>query len=136
MGWLAKVKNLGRLAFFAGDNWITILGVVLTTGAGFTMVWFWFLELASPRTVHPYVGIVLFMVLPLVFVVGLLLIPAGILLRRRRLTRDGLLPRVAPEIDLSAPWTRKVLLLVVGIYLFSPAIMDWWIDATGAWYRP
>ena len=20
--------------------------------------------------------------------------------------------------------------------LFSPAIMDWWIDATGAWYRP
>jgi hypothetical protein len=31
---------------------------------------------------------------------------------------------------------RLVLLLVVGIYLFSPAIMDWWIDATGAWYRP
>ena len=29
-----------------------------------------------------------------------------------------------------------VLLLVVGIYLFSPAIMDWWIDADGAWYRP
>ena len=25
---------------------------------------------------------------------------------------------------------RLVLLLVVGIYLFSPAIMDWWIDAT------
>jgi hypothetical protein len=23
---------------------------------------------------------------------------------------------------------RLVLLLVVGIYLFSPAIMDWWID--------
>ncbi|WP_459206769.1 hypothetical protein ACSMEV_00125 [Pseudomonas sp. MLB6B] len=31
---------------------------------------------------------------------------------------------------------RLVLLLVVGIYLFSPAIMDWWIDPTGAWYRP
>ncbi|MCS5515633.1 hypothetical protein NWF32_11105 [Pseudomonas qingdaonensis] len=29
-----------------------------------------------------------------------------------------------------------VLLLVVGIYLFSPAIMDWWIEPTGAWYRP
>lgn len=25
---------------------------------------------------------------------------------------------------------RLVLLLVVGIYLFSPAIMDWWIDPT------
>ena len=31
---------------------------------------------------------------------------------------------------------RLVLLLAVGIYLFSPAIMHWWIDATGAWYRP
>ena len=28
---------------------------------------------------------------------------------------------------------RLVLLLVVGIYLFSPAIMDWWIDPNGAW---
>ncbi|MBQ1557757.1 MAG: hypothetical protein IIZ69_06230 [Pseudomonas sp.] len=31
---------------------------------------------------------------------------------------------------------RLVLILVVGIYLFSPAIMDWWIDPNGAWYRP
>ncbi len=31
---------------------------------------------------------------------------------------------------------RRVLILVVGIYLFSPAIMDWWIDTNGAWYRP
>lgn len=31
---------------------------------------------------------------------------------------------------------RLVLLLVVGIYLFSPAIMDWWIEPSGAWYRP
>ncbi|MCC0236629.1 hypothetical protein, partial [Pseudomonas aeruginosa] len=23
-----------------------------------------------------------------------------------------------------------------GCYLFSPAIMDWWIDPNGAWYRP
>lgn len=31
---------------------------------------------------------------------------------------------------------RLVLILVVGIYLFSPAIMDWWIASDGAWYRP
>jgi hypothetical protein len=31
---------------------------------------------------------------------------------------------------------RLVLLLVVGIYLFSPAIMDWWIYANDDWYRP
>ena len=31
---------------------------------------------------------------------------------------------------------RLVLVLVIGIYLFSPAIMDWWIEPQGAWYRP
>ena len=31
---------------------------------------------------------------------------------------------------------RLVLILVVGIYLFSPAIMEWWTLADRAWYRP
>jgi len=31
---------------------------------------------------------------------------------------------------------RLVLILVVGIYLFSPAIMDWWTAAHNVWYRP
>jgi hypothetical protein len=112
MGWLEKSRNLGRLAFSASDNWITILGIVLTTGAGFTQVWSWFLEFASPHTVHPYVGIVLFMLLPMVFVLGLLLIPAGILLRRRKLRKAGHLPVDNPKIDLASPHIRKVLVFV------------------------
>jgi len=40
-----------------------------------------------------------------------------------------------PE-DVSMYIYRLVLLLVIGIYLFSPAIMDWWIEPMGAWYRP
>lgn len=31
---------------------------------------------------------------------------------------------------------RLVLILVVGMYLFSPAIMDWWTAADSTWYRP
>lgn len=31
---------------------------------------------------------------------------------------------------------RLVLILVVGIYLFSPAIMEWWTAADSVWYRP
>lgn len=31
---------------------------------------------------------------------------------------------------------RLVLILVVGIYLFSPAIMEWWTAAGSVWYRP
>ncbi|SDT92279.1 hypothetical protein SAMN05216296_0599 [Pseudomonas pohangensis] len=31
---------------------------------------------------------------------------------------------------------RLVLLLAVGIYLFSPAIVDWWASIGSVWYRP
>src|SRR5690606_33964209 len=31
---------------------------------------------------------------------------------------------------------RLGLALLVGIYLFSPIMMDWWLDGGGAWYRP
>ena len=31
---------------------------------------------------------------------------------------------------------RLVLLLAVGIYLFSPAIMAWWATPESAWYWP
>lgn len=31
---------------------------------------------------------------------------------------------------------RLILLLLVGIYLFSPAIMDWWMAVDSSWYRP
>lgn len=31
---------------------------------------------------------------------------------------------------------RLVFLLILAIYVFSPVIMDWWIDPGSSWYRP
>ncbi|ARU58594.1 membrane protein [Oleiphilus messinensis] len=31
---------------------------------------------------------------------------------------------------------RLVFLLILSIYVFSPVIMDWWIDPGSSWYRP
>ena len=31
---------------------------------------------------------------------------------------------------------RIALLIVAGLYLFSPAIIDWWSEGGRAWYRP
>jgi hypothetical protein len=118
-----RLRGYGREAFFAGNNWITILGVVITTGAGFTLVWSWFLEFANPHAVHPYVGIVLFMLLPMAFVAGLVLIPVGILLRLRKLRRQGETPAEWPKIDLASPRLRKVLLFVVGATLVNILLM-------------
>ena len=119
----SRLKNLGRLAFFSGDNWITILGIVLTTGSAFTLVWSWFLEFANPHAVHPYVGIILFMILPMVFAVGLALIPLGILLRRRKLSKQGHLPAVLPSIDFTSKHIRKVLVFVGAATLINIILM-------------
>ena len=31
---------------------------------------------------------------------------------------------------------RLGMAFLVGIYLLSPIVMDWWLDSHGAWYRP
>jgi len=31
---------------------------------------------------------------------------------------------------------RLILLLILGGFAFSPAIMQWWIEGGTAWYRP
>lgn len=31
---------------------------------------------------------------------------------------------------------RLGLVLLLGVYFFSPVIIDWWLDANSAWYRP
>ena len=79
-----RVRDLTRLAFQLGNNWISLTGAALTTSSAFVLVWFWFMELTSPRSVHPYVGILLFLILPALFILGLILIPIGILRVRRQ----------------------------------------------------
>ena len=31
---------------------------------------------------------------------------------------------------------RLGLMILLGLYLLSPLVMDWWLDGQGAWYRP
>ncbi|WP_284384184.1 hypothetical protein [Litoribrevibacter albus] len=31
---------------------------------------------------------------------------------------------------------RLLFLMVLGIYVFSPIIMNWWLEPGGSWYRP
>jgi nitrate/TMAO reductase-like tetraheme cytochrome c subunit len=56
-------------------HWLTSVGVVLTTASGLV-----FLALVFQRVQNPYFGIVVFLILPALFVVGLLLMPLGLFL--------------------------------------------------------
>jgi hypothetical protein len=113
-----------RPLVFLGDNRTTLMGAALTTASALTMVGFWALEVLQFRTVHPYAGIVLFLVLPAVFVLGLALMPLGVLVRRRHLLAAGTLPAAYPKIDLGAGMLRRGLMLLAVATLLNVAILS------------
>jgi nitrate/TMAO reductase-like tetraheme cytochrome c subunit len=106
------VRNWARLLYFLSQNVTSLIGVVLTTSTAITMIAFWIYDFMLQGPPHPYVGILIFLILPGLFVFGLLLIPLGILLRRKKLRGAGELPIAYPEIDLRVPMVRSGLLFI------------------------
>jgi len=106
------IKDWARLLYYLSQNTLSLIGVVLTTSSAITLIGFWMYDFMLPGPPHPYVGILLFLILPGVFVLGLLLIPIGIGLRRRQLQQLGELPTVYPAIDLKTPMVRNSFLFI------------------------
>lgn len=112
-----RVRDLTRLAFQLGNNWMTLIGAALTTSSAFVLVWFWFMEMTGPRQIHPYAGIILFLILPGLFLTGLALIPIGILRLRRQRKLAGEAPLPLQAVDFKQPSVRR-LITVVGLLTF------------------
>src|SRR5215471_13296337 len=60
-------------------HWLTSIGVVLTTASAVV-----FLGLVFQHFDNPYIGIIVFLVIPAVFALGLILMPLGLILAARR----------------------------------------------------
>src|SRR5271169_3536511 len=74
---------------FLSSNPLSLIGVVVVTTA--TVLWVFLLPtLLKHNAANPYLGIPAFLLLPGLFIFGLILIPIGIVLRRRSLSRKGL----------------------------------------------
>ena len=107
-----------RLVVRLASHPISALGGVLAVASGSVFLGLAVIHLfGSPG--NPYADIVVFVMLPALFALGLLLVPIGLLLRRRR-------PRAAvadapawPTIDLNRPDTRRALLFVTAATLAS-----------------
>ena len=95
-----------------GQNRVSQAGVVVTTATGISMVFLWIIEVLQGGHEHPYSGIILFLILPALFVGGLLLIPAGFILQRRKDRKEGRANEPPPPIDLASPKFRRVLTFV------------------------
>ncbi len=94
-------ENWIRPALFFGNNPISLAGGAITTASGATMISYWIVEIFGRLSDNPYLGIIFFLILPGLFVLGLALIPVGVLLRRRELQKSGKIPAEFPKIDLN-----------------------------------
>jgi hypothetical protein len=66
------------------SHWVSMLGVALVTTAGFSWLFVLPIQLRG-HTNNPYIGIVVFIFIPVIFVLGLVLIPFGVFLARGRI---------------------------------------------------
>src|SRR5271168_659154 len=66
------------------SNWISMLGASLVTLAGFSWLFVLPINMNGRAVDNPYVGLFLFVAIPIVFFAGLALIPIGIGLARKK----------------------------------------------------
>jgi len=83
-------------------NWISLIGAVFATGSVFAFLLLFALGLFVPGS-NPYVGILLFVVAPVCFFAGLILILAGVWAQRNKTVSERL------QINLSRPRDQKLL---------------------------
>ncbi len=103
-GWLSPLVHLS-------NHWLSLIGVVVVTTA--TVLWLFLLPTTIKGDIHhPYFGILAFMVLPGVFFTGLLLIPLGILLRRRSERRRGSYPVSFAKVDFRNPEVKRLAIFI------------------------
>jgi nitrate/TMAO reductase-like tetraheme cytochrome c subunit len=108
MSQFGRLEKALRPILFFGNNWISLIGGALTTASAFVLVGFWVVTIfGHSGPANPYVGIVVDLCLPGLFVLGLILIPVGIWLRRGQLKTAGELPSVYPQVDLKDPIFRR-----------------------------
>ena len=93
------------------NNWISLAGVVLVTST--TIFWLFLLPVTLRGATHnPYVGILSFLVLPGPFFAGLLLIPLGMWIRRKREGRTGVYPPGLPPLTWRNADLRRLVYFV------------------------
>jgi nitrate/TMAO reductase-like tetraheme cytochrome c subunit len=109
-----------RPLFFYGNNWLSLLGGAITTASALVLIGFWVVGFfGHGGSSNPYLGIIFDLILPGIFVVGLVLILVGILTRRSYLLATSKVPAFFPEISLNDPVFRRGLDFVVIATFFN-----------------
>jgi len=95
----------------ATSNWVSGLGVALATLSAISFLAILALDLGGVP-IGNYAGIFSYLILPAIFVVGLVLIPIGLRLQRKKEQKTGR-PSRFPVLDFNNPRLRSVAVLVM-----------------------
>src|SRR5262245_45330139 len=101
---------------------VAIAGVVLTTVSAVTFIALVAAVLAGVFQ-NPYLGLVVFVIVPAFFVLGLLLIPLGMWLEARHLREDPTVTRDWPILDFRSPAVRRWAVLVISLTVVNVIIV-------------
>jgi hypothetical protein len=105
-------------------NGLSILGTGLAIASLVLIVSLFFMEQLGFEG-GPYLGILTYLILPVIFVTGLILIPVGAILYRRRLHRTHGVEHTTllPVFDLNNAKTRNWLFVLTGATMFNIVIL-------------
>ena len=101
---------------------VAIAGAMLTTVSAVVFIALAIAVLAG-MFANPYAGLVVFVALPAAFVIGLLLIPLGMWLQRRKLARNPQAATDWPVMDFRLPEVRRAALIVVALTAVNLVIL-------------
>jgi hypothetical protein len=102
---------------------LSLFGVWLTTVSAVMFLVVFVAELLGMHT-NPYIGIVFFLVLPGLFMLGLVLIPFGVWLTRRRERRGRPEGIEWPVVDMNVPHTRFLVMAIAGATLVNIVVLS------------
>jgi nitrate/TMAO reductase-like tetraheme cytochrome c subunit len=109
----SRGRTLLGVAF---THWLTTAGVVFTTTSALV-----FIGLAFQSFSNPYYGLIVFVFIPALFVVGLLMIPAGLYLKAKK---TGSYRSAIPEVEWSSPRTVRIASLIGMLTVANIAIVS------------
>jgi nitrate/TMAO reductase-like tetraheme cytochrome c subunit len=116
---MAEWLKHNRLVLLIRSNLISRAGAILTTFSFLTMVSFFLLEVFGLLT-GAYIGLVTFMILPGFFIAGLVMIPVGLFVYRKHLTKRIELVREKPlSLLRSVGFLTTVNIIVVSVAAYQ-----------------
>jgi NapC/NirT cytochrome c family protein len=103
-------------------NGVSLAGLIIVTVTALLFLIVFFADLFGMHA-NPYGGIIFFLIIPGLFILGLLMVPLGMWRERRRISH-GLPPRGWPRLDLNDRHQRRVVFVVTVLTLVNIVIVS------------